>query len=347
MEKRESKRQKTHSWEDLQARTKIGDHSLKFPVVDISIGGLGVLVDEGYSLLHVGKQVLIETLEKEGMVIATDIQGRVAYLGTGVPSRVGIDISPADTPIEAYAKLSETLQDPDRIITDKDTINRMFISIKEKSRGFGDMLMIHKKKAIPAEFFYLRPELDNMVLRVVRISDLQLPFQPQIGMIYPFYLFKGIDVMLYTAKVQDIVKNILETSWPDSIRYISRRSVLRYLVTGSQPVTAVLHHPLSREKIRVFIWDISIEGMGVEVLSEKTPLIEGMSIGSILLDLPGGQVKTSGIVRSVRSDNVLNKTQIGIEFLGGAEHYQDKILQFVLQEDLPSEALLNRAGQTL
>jgi c-di-GMP-binding flagellar brake protein YcgR len=154
-------------------------------------------------------------------------------------------------------------------------------------------------------------------------------------------------VMLYTAKIQDIVKNILETSWPDSLRYISRRSVLRYLVTGSQPVTATIHHPLSKEKIRVIIWDISIEGMGVEVLSEKTPLIEGMNLGSILLDLPGGQVKTSGIVRSVRCDSVLNKTQIGIEFLGGAEHYQDKILQFVLQEDLPSETILKQATQTL
>jgi c-di-GMP-binding flagellar brake protein YcgR len=347
MEKRESKRKTTYSWEDLHARMRIGDHSLKCPVVDISIGGIGVLVTEGFSLLNVGKQILIETLEKKGTVIATDIQGRVAYLGTGVPSRVGIDISPADTPIEAYAKLSETLQDPERIITDKETINKMFSSIKDKTRGFGDMLMIHRKKAIPAEFFYLRPELDNIVLRVVRISELQLPFQPQIGMIYPFYLFKDIDVMLFTAKVQDIVKNILETSWPDSLRYISRRNVLRYLVTGNQPLIAYIAHPLSREKMRVFIWDISIEGMGVEVMSEKTPLIEGMNIPDILIDLPGGTVKARGIVRSIRCESVLQKTQVGIEFLGGSGHYQDKILQFILQEDLPSESILKQASHAL
>jgi c-di-GMP-binding flagellar brake protein YcgR len=347
MEKRESKRKRTHSWEDLHARIKIEDYSLRVPVVDISIGGIGILVTEGFSLLHEGRPILIEALEKNGQAIATGIQGRIAYLGTGVPSRVGIDISPADTPIEAYAKLSETLQDPDRIIADKEKIHAIFKSIKGKTRGFGDMLMIHRQKAIPAEFFYLRPEFDNMVLRAVRISDLQLPFQPQPGMIYPFYLFKGIDVMLFTAKILSIVKNILETSWPDTLRYISRRSVLRYLVTGEEPVVATIVHPLSSEKIRVFIWDISIEGMGVEVLNEKTPLIEGMSLPSILIDLPGGTVKTMGIVRSVRSESVLKKTQIGIEFLGGSAHYQDKILQYILQEDLPPEFIIKKTNHAL
>jgi c-di-GMP-binding flagellar brake protein YcgR len=346
MDKRESKRKRTHSWEDLHARARIGDYSLMFPVVDISIGGIGVLVTDGFSLLQVGRDILIETLEKKGKVIATEIPGRIAYLGTGVPSRVGIDFSPVDTPIEAYAKLSETVPDPGRIITDKEEIHRIFTAIKSASRGFGDMLMMHRQKAIPAEFFYLRPELDNMVLRIVRISELRLPFEPQVGMIYPFYLFKGIDVMLFTAKILDIIKNIMETTWPDSLRYISRRSVLRYFVTGEEPITATIMHPLNSEKIRVIIWDISIEGMGVEVLNDKTPLIEGMNLSSISINLPNGSVKTVGVVRSVRRESVLEKTQLGIEFLSGSEYYQDKILQFVLEENLPPESILKQANHT-
>ena len=346
MDKRESKRKKTHSWEDLHARARIGDYSLMFPVVDISIGGIGVLVTDGFSLLQVGRDIMIETLEKKGKVIATEIPGRIAYLGTGVPSRVGIDFSPVDTPIEAYAKLSETVPDPGRIITDKEEIHRIFAAIKNASRGFGDMLMIHRQKAIPAEFFYLRPELDNMVLRIVRISELRLPFEPQVGMIYPFYLFKGIDVMLFTARILDIIKNIMETTWPDSIRFISRRSVLRYFVTGEEPITATIMHPLNSEKIRVIIWDISIEGMGVEVLNDKTPLIEGMNLSSISINLPQGSVKTMGVVRSVRRESVLEKTQLGIEFLSGSEYYQDKILQFVLEENLPPESILKQANHT-
>ena len=35
----------------------------------------------------------------------------------------------------------------------------------------------------------------------------------------------------------------------------------------------------------------------------------------------------------MRSESVLEKTQVGIEFIGGAEHYQDKILKFVLEAD--------------
>jgi len=180
----------------------------------------------------------------------------------------------------------------------------------------------------------------------VRISELRLPFEPQVGMIYPFYLFKGIDVMLFTAKILDIIKNIMETTWPDSLRYISRRSVLRYFVTGEEPITATIMHPLNSEKIRVIIWDISIEGMGVEVLNDKTPLIEGMNLSSISINLPNGSVKTVGVVRSVRRESVLEKTQLGIEFLSGSEYYQDKILQFVLEENLPPESILKQANHT-
>lgn len=346
MEKRETKRKRTHSWEELQAKTKIGGQSFLFPVVDISIGGIGVLVTDGFSLLQVGTRIEIESLEKKGRIIATEIPGRIAYLGTGVPSRVGIDFSPADTPIEAFAQLNEAIPDTGRIITDKDQIFQAFDNIKSLSRGFGDMLMMHRQKAIPAEFFYLRPEQDNMVLRIVRISELKLPFQPQVDMVYPFYLFKGVDVMLFTARIQDIIKNIMETSWPDSLRYISRRSVLRYLVTGNDPLTATIVHPLSSEKIKVLVWDISIEGMGVEILNDKTPLIEGMNLSTIWINLPGKTIKTIGVVRSIRSESVLEKTQVGIEFLGGAEHYQDSILKFILAADLPSEVILKQASQT-
>ena len=346
MEKRESKRKKTQAWEELQARAKIGENSFLFPVVDISIGGIGVLVTDGFSLLHKGTQLEIETLEKKGKVIATSIPGRIAYLGSGVPSRMGIDFSPADTPIEAFAQLNEGVPDTGRIITDKEQIQRMFENVKNLSRGFGDMLMMYRQKAIPAEFFYLRPEQDNMVLRIVRISDLRLPFQPQIDMVYPFYLFKGADVMLFTARINDIIKNIMETTWPDAVRYISRRSVLRYLVTGDEPLTATLVHPINSEKVKVFIWDISIEGMGVEVLGDKAPLIEGMNLATIWINLPQGPLKTMGVVRSVRSENVLDKTQLGIEFTGGMEHYQDTILNFILESDLPSEIILRRANQT-
>ena len=81
-------------------------------------------------------------------------------------------------------------------------------------------------------------------------------------------------------------------------------------------------------------------------MNDKTPLIEGMSLSTIWIDLPKGPVKTMGVVRSVRSEGLLDKTQIGIEFLGGAEHYQDTILKFILEADLPSEVILKQANHT-
>jgi len=53
-----------------------------------------------------------------------------------------------------------------------------------------------------------------------------------------------------------------------------------------------------------------------------------------------------GVVRSVRRESVLEKTQLGIEFLSGSEYYQDKILQFVLEENLPPESILKQANHT-
>ena len=186
-----------------------------------------------------------------------------------------------------------------------------------------------------------------MVLRIVRISTFRLPFQPEIGTIYPFYLFKGVHVILFTAKVLDQVKNIVETSWPEQLQWISRRSVLRYFVTGQNPITASIHHPINSQQVGVFIWDISIEGMGVEVLNDETPIIEGMHLPLITIALPTGLIETSGIVRSVRNEDVLEKTQLGIEFTGGSERYQDKILKYILEMDLPSENVLTRINQTL
>ncbi|HOM29182.1 MAG TPA: hypothetical protein PLS81_06975 [Deltaproteobacteria bacterium] len=344
MEKRESKRKKTRSWDDVHAKALICGRTFSYPVVDIAIGGIGVLVSEGYSLLRQGEPVVIKTLEKKGTVIATDIHGRIAHVGTGVPSRVGIDFSPADTPIEAYTKLNETVPDTGRIIADRDEIVRIFENVQKLSRGFGDMLMIHRSKAIPAEFFYLRPEQDNMVLRIVRISDLRLPFQPAVDMVYPFYLFRGTDVMLFTARVLDMVKNILEVSWPDTLRHMSRRTVLRYLVTGESPLTATLVHPMNSQRVKVLVWDISIEGMGVEILSDSPPFIEGMNLPSVVIHLGGTLLKATGVVRSVRADAVLEKTQVGIEFTGGAPQYQDKILSYILEMNLPAETLIPKVN---
>jgi c-di-GMP-binding flagellar brake protein YcgR len=346
MEKRDSRRRKTRTWDEVTAKALIHGSTFEYPVVDISIGGIGVLVSDGFSLLRPGAPVVIKTLAKKGEVIATDIPGRVAHLGAGVPSRVGIDFSPADTPIEAYARLNETAPDSGRIITDRDRIIGIFENVKKLSRGFGDMLMIHRSKAIPAEFFYLRPEQDNMVLRIVRISDLKLPFTPAIDMVYPFYLFKGSDVLLFTARVLDVIKNIVEVSWPDAVRHISRRNVLRYLVTGQTPLTATIVHPLDGRKVEALVWDISIEGMGAEILNDKTPLIEGMNLPVVLIHLPGRPVKTEGVVRSARTDKVLEQTQVGIEFTGGAGGYQDQILSFILESDLPSETVISSAGHS-
>ncbi|MFY9397643.1 MAG: hypothetical protein WAR22_04690 [Desulfomonilia bacterium] len=340
MEKRQTRRQTTRSWGKLFATTRVGDRTLKLPVLDISIGGMGVLVNDGFSLLREGAEVFIESLEKEGTVMAAEIHGRIAYLGLGVPTRAGIDFAPAETPIEAYARLHSTRGDTGKLITDKEDILRIFTEIKNWSRGFGDMLMVFRHRAIPAEFFYLRPQIDNMVLRIVRISEFRLPFEPQQGSVYPFYLFKGVNVMLFHVKVTGIIKNILETTWPETLQYVSRRSVLRYFVTGQEPMTATIVHPISSEKIEVLVWDISIEGMGIEALEEKTPIFEGMNLPEISIHLPAGSIVTSGVVRSVRKDQVLDKIQLGIEFIGGCEHYRDRILDYILKEDLPSEALL-------
>jgi hypothetical protein len=260
MEKRESKRKKTQAWEELQARAKIGENSFRFPVVDISIGGIGVLVTDGFSLLHKGTQLEIETLEKKGKVIATSIPGRIAYLGSGyLPAWASTSLPP--TPHRglrpAQRGRSRHRQDHHGQGADPADVRKR----EEPVPGLRRHAHEYRQKAIPAEFFYLRPEQDNMVLRIVRISDLRLPFQPQIDMDNPFYLFKGADVMLFTARINDIIKNIMETTWPDAVRYISRRSVLRYLMTGDEPLTATLVHPKNSEKVKVFIWDISIEGM--------------------------------------------------------------------------------------
>jgi len=341
MEKRQTKRRKTHSWGKLFAHARIDGHSLKFPVLDISIGGIGVLVTSGFSLLQEGAEIFIETLEKQGTVVAAGIHGRIAYLGPGVPTRAGIDFSPAETPIEAYAKLHSAKGDTGRLITDKEEIFRIFNEVKRWSRGFGDMLMVHQHKSIPAEFFYLRPQIDNMVLRIVRISEFRLPFQPKLDLVYPFYLFKGVNVMLFHARLQDIIKNIVEVSWPETLQHISRRSVLRYFVTGEEPMTATIVHPISAERIGVIVWDISIEGIGIEVLEDKTPIIEGMNLPEITIELPTGAVTTVGVVRSVRREDVLDKTQLGIEFIGGSEHYRDRILGYILEKDFPPETIIS------
>ncbi len=221
MEKRETKRQRTLPWGNLHAKARISGHVLKLPVLDISIGGLGVLANDGFSLLQQGREIHIETLENKGTVIAADIRGQIAYLGSGVPSRVGIDFAPADTPIEAFAQLRSVKGDHGKLITDKEEVVKIFSEVKKWSRGFGDMLMMHKRKAIPAEFFYLRPDDGNMVLRIVRMSEFRLPFQPTVGTTYPFYLFKGVNVMLFHSQVLDIIKNIVEASWPDTLQHIS------------------------------------------------------------------------------------------------------------------------------
>jgi len=347
MEKRENRRQSTQPWNELYANTRVGKHIFKFPILDISIGGMGVLVTDGFSLLQEGKKVLIETLEKKGTIIATGINGRIAYLGPGVPSRVGIDFAPTDTPIEAYTMLHDENGKKGMIIKDKEEIHRIFNDVKRYSRGFGDMLMISKHKAIPTEFFYLRPADDNMVVRIVRISEFRLPFQPQVGSIYPFYLFKGINVMFFSSKILDVVKNIIEASWPESLQHISRRSVLRYFVTGEEPVTARFIHPLSSEEVVMFVWDISIEGLGVEILNDKIPVIEGMNLPAIRIDLPKGPIETSGIVRSVRNEDVLNKTQLGIEFTSGLMNYRERILEYILEMNFPPETLSDVLKQNM
>lgn len=339
MEKRESRRQRTLPWGNLYVKARVGGKELKLPILDISIGGMGLLASKGYSLLQQGKDIHIVTLENRGTVIAADIHGQIAYVGTGVPTRVGVDFAPADTPIEAFARLRPSRGEHGKLLTDREEILARFEEVKKWSRGFGDLLMMHRRRAIPAEFFYLRPEIDNMVLRIVRISEFRLPFRPEVGTSYPFYLFKGVNVMLFHATVTGVIKNIVETTWPETLQHVSRRSVLRYFITGEQPVTATIVHPITRDRSNVLVWDLSIEGMGAEVLDEKIPLIEGMNLPAIRIELPTGPVETAGVVRSVRREAVLDKTQLGIEFIGGADHYRDRILDYILRMDLPSEAL--------
>jgi hypothetical protein len=83
--------------------------------------------------------------------------------------------------------------------------------------------------------------------------------------------------------------------------------------------------------------------MGVEMLDEKTPFIEGMNIPEIRINLPQGPVQATGIVRSVRRENVLDKIQVGIEFMGGTGSYSDKIIEFILRMDFPAETLIRGA----
>ena len=339
-EKRESRRKKTNNLHDLYANIKIDRHKLKLPILDISIGGMGILISDGFSYFKEGKELIIDTLEKGGNVIAANINGKVAYIGPGVPSRAGIEFSPQDTPIEAYTKLRNVNDQSIRVIQGNEKIYDLFSEIKRWSRGCGDMLMIHKHKAIPAEFFYLRPDDNNMVLRIVRISELRLPFEPETGKTYTFYLFKGINVMIFTATVVNIIKNILETTWPTEVSYISRRSMARYLITGEEPLTAKLVHPINSNEIPVVIWDISIEGMGAEILEEEIPVIDGMNLPIIRIKLPKGDVEGKGIIRSVRTENILQKTQLGIEFIDNPDSFRDKILEFILDMNLPSDEML-------
>ncbi len=342
MEKRETKRKATLNWQDLYANARVGDQAIKLPILDISIGGMGVLITEGFSILQEGTEIIIDNLEKQEEVIPASINGTIAYLGPGFPSRAGIEFSPADTPIEAYTELHKDDTTHVKTITDQNEIHKIFDEIKKWSRGYGDMLIMNKKRAIPAEFFYLRPAEDNMVLRIVRMSEFRLPFQPEVGKTYPFYLFKGVNVMFFRAKVQDVVKNIIETTWPTKLQYISRRSVLRYFVTGQDPITASIVHPISSQSVNMLVWDVSIEGMGVEILTDDTPLIEGMHLPQIMINLPSGPVETAGIIRSIRRDDILEKTEVGIEFSDSLPQFRDKVLEYILSMDLPSEGLLEK-----
>ncbi len=322
---------------DLYAKAKIGSISIKLPVVNISIGGLGVLVTEGFSHIEAGKEILIETLEKKGNVIATSIKGRIAYLGSGVPSRVGIDFSPVDTPIYAYSELKG--KNAEKTIKDKNEIHLLFKEIEHWTKGHGDVLIIHKQKAIPAEFFYLRPQTDNIVLRIVDVPAVSLPFQPELNTIYPFYLFKGIDVFMFYAKVINVIKNIIETEWPADITFVSRRNILRYYITGQEPLIARLIHPIDAKQVRVFIWDISPEGMGVEILDDESAFLRGMFIPSIKIQLPSGELEVNGTVRYVTKDEFTQKVRLGIEFSGKNPSYQDKIINYIMEKNLPSDML--------
>jgi hypothetical protein len=44
----------------------------------------------------------------------------------------------------------------------------------------------------------------------------------------------------------------------------------------------------------------------------------------------------------VRRENVLEKTQLGIEFIGGSENFRDKILGYILNMDFPPETVIGR-----
>ena len=104
-------------------------------------------------------------------------------------------------------------------------------------------------------------------------------------------------------------------------------------------MTATIVHPITMDQSKAIVWDLSIEGMGAEVLDENIPIIEGMNLPAIQIHLPLGSIETSGVVRSVRRENVLEKTQLGIEFVSGTEHYRDKILDYILGMDLMPETL--------
>ncbi len=337
MEKRETKRQNLKYTNGLYATLRARSQSLRLAVLDISIGGLGLLVEEGFSVLQKGEKILIETLEKDGAILATSIHGKVAYLGPGVPTRAGIEFSPADTPIQAFTELQH--DDPTgRVIRDRDVILSTFEEIKKWSRGSGDMLMTHKRKAIPAEFFYIRPKENTMLLRIVRISELRLPFQPMPETIYPFYMFKGMYVIFFTTRILNTVKNIMEAEIPSGMEYISRRNVMRYMITGNEPITARLKHPISSKKVSLFIWDISIEGMGAEVIGNiDMPFIPGMKLQDISIELPTGTIETAAIVRSVRKEDVIDKTYLGLEFSASEASFKDEILSFILKKDFPSD----------
>ncbi len=184
------------------------------------------------------------------------------------------------------------------------------------------------------------------MFRIVGVPASKLPFQPEINAIYPFYLFKGADVLMFYAKVLNVIKSIIETEWPADISYVSRRSVLRYYVTGQDPLIARFMHPINAKEVRLFVWDISPEGMGVEILDDDIPFVQGMFLPDILLQLPSGELRADGTIRSAIKDIFTNKIRLGIEFSGKDSGYQDNILKYILEKDLPSDMIFKKKYHT-
>ena len=102
------------------------------------------------------------------------------------------------------------------------------------------------------------------------------------------------------------------------------------------PVQVIFDHPLSRERCRIGVTDISASGMGLSEKEAHSVLIPGLVIPEMELNLPGGsplKCRTQVIHRQTDDEELNGELRYGIALIDMAPADHSILLNFVHQEN--------------